>query len=201
MEQQNEETKIMGIKRETIVLAIAIAGSVFASVALLMPQFNSIEGNFNRMDGSIKELNDALLQTNATNAELAVKSATHNAEIRALSADVATNGAAIADLNNKVGDGEVRLGSIEQRLSDVDEMDDRLDDLEQVKMKNFANTPCVSFGRHRPGVATEKEPGMQTTHHPTIPSQRSRRPKASGSNRCARRCIILGVSLKEADDS
>ena len=149
MEQQNGEAKIMGIKRETAVLAIAIVGSVFAAVALLIPQFNSIDSNFDRMDGSIKALNDALLQTNATIAELAAENAAQNATqneaIRALSADVAANGAALADLNNRVGDletrvgevearlgkVEVRLDSIERRLPDVEEMDDRLDDLEQ----------------------------------------------------------------------
>ena len=103
MEQQNEETKILGIKRETVVLAIAIVGSVFAAVALLMPQFNSIEGNFNRMDGSIKKLNDALLQTNATIAELdkenVAQNAAQNEAIRALSEDVAANGKSIADMN------------------------------------------------------------------------------------------------------
>ena len=156
MEQQNGEAKIMGIKRETAVLAIAIVGSVFAAVALLMPQFNLINSNFDRMDGSIKALNDALLQTNATVAELAKESAAQNAAqneaIRALSADVAANGAAIAangaaiaDLNNRVGNVEARLGNvearlgkvevrldnIERRLPDVEEMDDRLDNLEQ----------------------------------------------------------------------
>ena len=157
MEQQNGEAKIMGIKRETAVLAIAIVGSVLAAAALLMPQFNSINSNFDRMDGSLKALNSALLQTNATIAELAVESAAQNAAqkneaIRALSADVAANGAAIAangaaiaDLNNRVGDLETRVGNvearlgkvqvrldnIERRLPDVEEMDDRLDDLEQ----------------------------------------------------------------------
>ena len=150
MEQQNGEAKIMGIKRETAVLAIAIVGSVLAAVALFMPQFNSIDSNFDRMDGSLKALNDALLQTNATIAELAVESAAQNAAqkneaIRALSADVAANGAAIAangaaiaDLNNRVGEVETRLGkvevrldNIERRLPNVEEMDDRLDDLEQ----------------------------------------------------------------------
>ena len=156
MEQQNGEAKIMGIKRETAVLAIAIVGSVFAAVALFMPQFYSIDSNFDRMDGSIKALNDALLQTNATVAELAKESAAQNAAqneaIRALSADVAANGAALADLNNRVGNVEARLGNvevrlgnvesrlgkvevrldnIERRLPDVEEMDDRLDDLEQ----------------------------------------------------------------------
>ena len=158
MDQKTEDTKKRGISGEMTVVW-AIIGSAIGVASVVALAFIALNGNINRV-------NDALLQTNATIAELAVKSATHNAEIRALIADVAANGAAIADLNNKVGDGEVRLGSIEQRLSDVDEMDDRLDDLEQVKMKNFCEHPLRFFrtpptwccSRKRAGNADDASP-------------------------------------------
>ena len=134
MENQNsEQPKFLGMKRDALIVAGAIFAPNFAVWVVLVALFGVTNANLNRLNDEVAALSAAVAnfaaQSAAQNeAQIAAIEAVH-ADVRELGDSIDALSAAFAELKTVFDQIHSRLDSIERRPPVIDSGDDGLDAL------------------------------------------------------------------------
>ena len=127
MENQNsEQPKFLGMKRDALIVAGAIFAPNFAVWVVLVALFGVTNANLNRLNDTVA--NFAAQSAAQNEAQITAIEAVH-ADVRELGDSIDALSAAVAELKVVFGKIHSRLDSIERHLPVIDSGDDGLDAL------------------------------------------------------------------------
>ena len=154
-----EDTKFLGIKRDTLMGAGVLIGTQLTTMLVVVALFGVMNSSVNRLDESLKATNAAIadvaaktaangaaiealiLVTTKTNAdldaltaevvELRVETAEIKARVTNIEVKVESIDVRVENTDTSVENIEARVENIERNLPDYESVDNRLEDLER----------------------------------------------------------------------